>query len=346
VQPQGVVAPTSQRSRTLTFVVGAIGLWTLLLFAVFEQRLVNERQVLADQFTSRLDAMREEVTANKAAESHHKGSIDHVEPLLTASEAPHESSSATAPAANKGPAPPTKGSTQGGQKSPPKARKLGGIMSVAASGSQTGSEGCLTWSAAATLDVSSTTCANSLKCPFCYIFTGGSAATTLTVKSCSTHLLHQTASIALTTSMAAEYVFMNNDGTNVAIIQSVTSAGTVTATYHLLPYHSVVAYCYGNGGDQLLFPYDGTTHAGTSVSAGYCPMGCDAAAPNYKSAANGGAAFSYKGFSGFTGSTVVQKSTCAQAVCTDTTNPGQCGTNNLATGCIESDFTDVSVTYR
>merc|ERR1719171_1187879 len=124
--------------------------------------------------------------------------------------------------------------------------------------------------------MSSASCANSVRCPPCIILESMSTQVSISIVACSSAKI--TANLAMSNQIQ-EYLFINLDSTRSLPIHSkATSGGSSLTTYELAPDESVVAHCYTNGNNKLLFP-TGSTH---------CPAGCDAVTPNNRA----GTAFS------------------------------------------------------
>lgn len=156
-------------------------------------------------------------------------------------------------------------------------RKLGeAFYTVANAGSNTGG-GCIAITGDDTFDMNSDSCDNSLKCPTCFLLkNGASAQAALEIAKCSTARYSQTATMG--TTHVAEYTFINYDDDQDLLIKSTASAGgSSTATYYLPARHSVIAHCYGDGGNILHFPSD--PHSGR-VSATVTASGGNAATLN------------------------------------------------------------------
>jgi hypothetical protein len=144
-------------------------------------------------------------------------------------------------------------------------RRLADARTIVATGSNTDTAGCnsIAFTADESRDMSSTTCANSKRCPQCFIATSLDQARSLEIVKCST-LIHGPSSSY--SDRIYEFTFANMDTADTLTIKSAaTAGGAILSQYDLAPLESVVAFCIhagtGSAPNILFFPFSHGTPA-------------------------------------------------------------------------------------
>jgi hypothetical protein len=154
-------------------------------------------------------------------------------------------------------APPAQSSELVKHEVPSTPRRLAGAFMTSATTNAKG-VGCFSFSATTTAEVDSASCADSLKCPTCFISTGG--AISLNIVDCQDFQYKQGTSMSATDFV--EILFINA-GTGILTINSyiTSTAGTLKSAYTLAVKTTVRGVCYG-GADGLMV-FDDDTGSGT-----------------------------------------------------------------------------------
>jgi hypothetical protein len=242
------MAPPAQKRLSVTHVLAALVVWTMMLVSYFEysgvQRLDQANKAadarleqLSNSFEAEMASMRRAMAEQSERTAEREAKLpDALEAKQGASQLEHHADFLQ----ESGEHHPEHGSRD---------RRLA-LRTAVAAGSNTATSGCVTVTADTTfkMDTTSSNGCNSLRCPPCFIVTANSV--TLTVESCSSALI---GSSAMASAQVLEILYINT-GTGTVTIQPSDGSASVGNPFYLDAYQTVTAYCYGGGSDRQYFP--------------------------------------------------------------------------------------------
>lgn len=222
-------------------IVGLVTVWSLLLVGFLEQRMAGQVRELQT-----------EVAEMKAMKADEDQVLAAAPSMIAATKSQNEPGAEVPPGIVQKSADP-----QG-----PSKRKLGGFRSSATSNAV--GVGCMSFSSASTFEVDTDTCADSLRCPPCFISTGGA----ITVKIVDCDDFYVKTGTALAATQIVEVMFINGGSGSLTIESRQTNAaGTLKSSFVLPIKEHVVGVCYGGSAGVMHFPSNtGLTYASSSTA--------------------------------------------------------------------------------